>query len=301
MTPNELVEVDSALWDRMIPEIRAIICTYILYFLYSSRQKILLRFVNLKFLASLKSRRAIRFYVVFGLLVVMFFACNNLLMPWYVNKGGEIPTPSVIGVKFEVAQQLLDSLGLSPRQGDIRPDNKYPIGTVINQNPVAGKMVNQGRRVYLTISGGERLVVVPNIKGRTLRDATFQLEREGLKLGEIKYDTSGEFPANTVISQDVPADMKIKRESQVAVTISQGKTAPNTQVPNLNGKTLTEAEKILKGMGLILGNINYQPLANFLPNTIIDQFPHVGELVPAGQAIDVVVVKAANSKGEIFE
>jgi len=222
-------------------------------------------------------------------------------MPWYVNKGGEMAVPSVIGLKFEDAQRLLDSLGLSPRQGDIRPDNKYPIGSVINQNPTAGKMVNQGRRIYLTISGGERLVVVPNIKGRTIRDATFQLDREGLKLGTTQFSVSDEFPINTIISQSVPADMKVKRETYISVVVSQGKTAPSIQVPSLNGKTLTEAQKILKDIGLILGNVNYQPLPNFLPNTIIDQFPHVGELVPYGQAVDVIVVKAGVKSGEEFE
>jgi eukaryotic-like serine/threonine-protein kinase len=256
---------------------------------------------QLKFPKSLTSRKAIRFYIIASILVIFFFLGNDMLMPWYVNRGGKMPTPSVIGMRFEEAQRILDSMGLSPRQGDIRPDNKYPIGSVINQNPPPGKVVNSGRRVYLTISGGEKLVVIPNLKGRTIRDATFALERQGLKLGTIQYALSDEFPVNTVISQETPADMKARRETYVSVTVSQGKTAASIAVPDLNGKTLADADKILKGIGLVLGNVNYQPLPNFLPNTIIDQFPHIGEMVPAGQAIDVVVVKAGEKSGEKFE
>jgi eukaryotic-like serine/threonine-protein kinase len=255
----------------------------------------------LKFPKSLTSLNAIRVYIILGSLVLLFFVGNDFVMPWYVDRGGEMPTPSVIGMRFEDAQQILDSLGLSPRQGDIRLDNKYPIGSVINQNPPPGKMVNQGRRIYLTISGGEKLVIIPNLKGRTIRDATFQLERQGLKLGSIQYALSDEFPMNTVISQEVPFGMKVRRETYVSVTVSQGRTAASIAVPDLNGKTLTEAEKVLKEMGLTLGNVTYQPLPNFLPNTIIDQFPHIGEMVPMGQAVDVVVVRAGDKGGEKFE
>lgn len=217
-------------------------------------------------------------------------------MPWYVDRGGEMSTPSVIGMKFEDAQRLLDSLGLNGMQGDIRADHKYPVGSVINQNPPPGKLVNHGRRIYLTISGGEKLVVVPNLRGRTVRDGTFRLEREGLKLGSIEYATSDEFPPNTIISQQIPPDMKVRHDTYVSVVVSEGKTSNRVAVPNLNGKTLADAEQALKAIGLVLGNVAFEPLPSFLPNTIIDQFPHSGETVSQGQAVDVVVVKEAEAK-----
>jgi len=207
-------------------------------------------------------------------------------------------TPLVVGLKFEDAQSKLDSMGLNGMQGDIRADNKYPVGSVINQNPPPGKMVNAGRRIYLTISGGEKLVVVPTLRGRTLRDATFQLEREGLKLGSVEYDTSDQYPPNTVISQQVAPSLKVRHQTYVSVVVSQGRSSDRIAVPALNGKTLTDAEQTLKSHGLTLGNVTYQPLPNFLPNTIIDQFPHAGELVGITQAVDVVVVKAADTHGD---
>lgn len=249
----------------------------------------------------LRSNRAKKIYIAFALFILLFFVCNDLLMPWYVNQRGEVTVVSVVGLPYEEAVKVLDSLGLQSRQGDIRNDRTHKPGTVINQNPPAGKKVNKGRRIYLTISGGEQLVEVPNLKGRTIRDARFQLERQGLKLGEIEYQPSDEFPENTIIEQRVSAGAKIKRDNFVGVTVSQGKLTDKVEVPNVIHKSLTQAEQLLTNQGLKVGNITYQPIAELLPNSIIDQFPRPGELVMKGQAIDLFVVQGAEKKKEIQE
>ena len=65
-------------------------------------------------------------------------------------------------------------------------------------------------------------VLVPNLKGRTIRDAKFALEREGLKLGGIEYRPSDDFPASTIMEQEVAAGQQVKRDRYVAVVVSQG-------------------------------------------------------------------------------
>ena len=192
-------------------------------------------------------------------------------------------------------------MGLEARQGETRVDKDHLAGIVIIQNPAQGSKVKKGRRIYLTISEGEQLVQVPNIRGRTLRDASFVLEREGLKLGAVEYQSSEESPPNTVIEQKVAPGTKVKRDIYVSVVISQGKTDRKVSVPDLRGKTLTEAGKILANNGLKLGNITYIPSTELLPNTVVDQFPRVSELVAFGQAIDLFVVQGGEKKKNILE
>ncbi len=242
-----------------------------------------------------------KIFLVLALFVLIFFVCNDLLMPWYVNQGGQVLVPSVVGVRFEAAQRTLDSIGLIPRQGDLRTDREYPEGTVMSQNPLAGRKVNKGRRIYLTISSGEQLVSVPNLKGRTLRDARFQLERQGLKLGALDYSPSDEFPENTIIEQNLASGIKVRRDVYVSIVVSQGKISNKISVPDLNGKTLTQAQQILASHGLKLGNITYQQVPDLLPNTIVDQFPRASELVAVGQAIDVFVVQGSEKKHDVLE
>src|SRR5690349_23660388 len=173
----------------------------------------------------LRSRKAKRFYLIAGGVIVLIIFLNNVLLPWYVNSGGIISVPSVVGKKFADGRRILDSLGLKPQQGDTIVDNEHPAGVIIIQNPSDGAKVKRGRRVYLTLSAGEALATVPNIKGRTLRDAKFALEREGLKLGAIEYQASDQFPQGTIVEQQTPSGKQIRRDGYISVVVSQGPTS----------------------------------------------------------------------------
>ncbi|HTK83314.1 MAG TPA: PASTA domain-containing protein [Bacteroidota bacterium] len=249
----------------------------------------------------LKSRKAKRFYLIIGGVIVLIIFLNNILLPWYVNSGGIISVPSVVGKKFADGRRILDSLGLKPQQGDTIVDNEHPAGVIIIQNPSVGANVKRGRRVYLTISAGEALATVPNIKGRTLRDAKFALEREGLKLGAIEYQPSDQFPQGTIVEQQTSSGKQIRREGYISVVVSQGPTSDKVTVPDLNKVTLTEAQRVLQSLGLKVGNITYVPAPELLPNTVVQQFPLSGDLVASGQAVDLFVVQAVDKKKDLFE
>jgi serine/threonine-protein kinase len=252
--------------------------------------------VSSNFAKILSSSRAKKVYVIVSALLALLLVCDNIVMPWFVSQGGIVEVPEVMGLKFERAQTILDSLGLQARQGEVRPDLKYPLGTVIAQAPAAGAKVRPGRRIYLSVSGGEPIAEIPTLKGRSLRDAKFALERVGLELGPTTYVPSEDFPPNTVIDQAAPAGTRIRRGSFVSVVISQGKEADRIAVPEVVGKILPEAEKILTQRGLKVGNISYQENLELLPSTVLAQYPRGGELVGLGQPIDLFVVQVGAKK-----
>lgn len=233
--------------------------------------------------------------------LILFVLFNYVLMPYYVNAPGEVALASTIGMTYEEAAKVLDAAGLTVLQGDTRSDARYPIGTVIGQHPLPGKTVNRGRRVYLTVSGGEKLVIVPNVKGRSSRDARFQLEREGLTLGEIEYESSPEFPTGTVIRQRIPAGTSVKKESAVPVVISKGNSPDSLLMPELTGKTLIEATSLLKTIGLTVGNVSYKSSTTMLPNTVMDFFPRAGSVVTQGQAVDFILAGEPVQEGDVLE
>lgn len=250
----------------------------------------------------LASSAAKKIYLGAVILAVLFFAFNDLLLPWYVNSGGILKVPSVIGRRFEDAQRMLDSIGLEARMGEIRPDRTHPEGVVVDQNPSAGHEVKRGRRIYLGVSGGEQLVEVPNVRGRSLRDARFALEREGLRLGAAQYEHSEEYPENTIVEQAIIPGARVKRDTYVSVVISKGSGSQDVTVPDLTGKTLGEAEALLTQANLKLGNISYMPSSDLLPNTIVEQFPRGGDTVSKGQPVDLFVVQGGEpTRQEILE
>jgi beta-lactam-binding protein with PASTA domain len=240
-----------------------------------------------------------KFLIATGSIVGLFVLMNYIVLPAYVWHGGTLTVPNITGMPFDSARALLDDAGLQTVQSDTRPDPDYPLGTVINQNPQTGAVVKHGRRVYLTLSGGEAQVLVPSLRGRSTRDAKFALERYGLKLGGISFAASGDFPENTIIEQSISPEAKVNRGTVVNVTVSRGPENHQIEVPQLVGKSTTEAERLLLSAHLKVGNITFQSSFDLLPNTVVDQFPRAGEMVNEDQAVDLFIVKAGKPTEEI--
>lgn len=253
------------------------------------RQKLWLRF--------LKRHKTLAWSL--GVLMGLFLLLNYVVLPLYVNHGSRLTVPSVVGLTLEQARSALDSASLQAVEADTRPDPEMPAGTVIAQNPTEYAVVKEGRRVYLTISGGEVQVYVPLLRGRSMREARFTLERHGLRLGEITLVSAEGFPENTIVDQSIAADTKVTKGSRVGLSVSSGRGASETTVPQVTGKMINEAEKILLQAGLRIGQVNYQPSFDLVPNTIVDQFPRAGEAARQGDAVDLFVVKSGRPSEEI--
>jgi len=228
--------------------------------------------------------------LIFGILIIF----DTIIMPLYVS-GNETKVPNVIGLNKDEAINLLEKSNFVPIIQTTRYDDRYGKDKVIFQKPNQGSLVKEGRRVYLTISGGEPLVRVPFIVNKTLRDAQITLERAGFKIGKIDSIES-ELPVNTIVEQEYFQGRELPKGSSIGVKISLGPQAGMIRAPGLLGKSLTEAEGILNKMELQLGNKTYIHSSNLLPNTIVDQQPSEGSLLKIGDSINVVIT--TNKFGE---
>jgi beta-lactam-binding protein with PASTA domain len=233
---------------------------------------------------------------VFIILVVLFFIIDGIVMPFYVQKGKITKVPNVVGMPLEDAKKKIREAGLDPKKAEYKAEKKYEIGTVISQNPSAESEVKYGRGIYLIVSGGEDLVEVPGLRGKSIREATFSLERHDLKIGNISYEPSDEIFENTIIRQTPPAKAKIREGGYIDVVVSQGKGTNAHLIPDVSMKTLTEAEKILTNAGFQVGKVTYQINMDLLPNTVLEQYPRAGELIQLGQAVDLIVAQKAELK-----
>ncbi len=246
-------------------------------------------------LSVLKSRWFV--YPIGGMILILLLA-NYVVLPWYVHHGGTLNVPDLTGMKVEDALARLEEIGLVGIQGEVILDNQFPVGTVVTQNPRPNSVVKYGRHVYLTVCGGEVLVSVPSLRGRSLRDARFALERNGIVLGEVHYAASDSLPANTVMGQTLAPGARVKKGATIDVVVSVGHGVLAFEVPDLTGKSLGEAERILARMGLKIGTVTYQINPELLPNTIVDQFPLPGSPADSTRRVDLFVVKAGRIQDE---
>lgn len=227
--------------------------------------------------------------IVFISILILFLVLDKIIMPFYVSSE-EITIPSVIGKKETEAIDILESKGFEVFIADTIYGNEIPAGKIFMQRPDAGKVVKSGRTIYLFVSGGEKIVIVPSLKGKSVIDSKFSLERVGLKLGKVEYLQSN-YPKDMVFDQQFIEGTKLKRGASINVFVSSGNLSGNIIVPDLVGKSLTEARQILIDSTLQVGKINYLISNTLLPNTVLDQYPVYGNKLKSGDKVDLFITK----------
>ncbi|PZN13459.1 MAG: Stk1 family PASTA domain-containing Ser/Thr kinase [Bacillota bacterium] len=143
-----------------------------------------------------------------------------------VSKGPEwLAAPDVRGLSERDARIRLENAGLAASVR-YRHDQAAP-GTVIEQDPGPGSPIQAGMTVYLTVSEGpeERSVQVPSLFGLVLDDARAELQRVGLRAGEVR-EVFSDYPAGTVIGQNPPAATAVRPGTAVALVVSKGDEPP---------------------------------------------------------------------------
>ncbi len=222
-----------------------------------------------------------------GVFIVFIVALDFLIMPMVVSSE-IISVPNVTNKHKDEAIKILEAANLSPVLQDPRYDENVKKDFVMLQRPEAGSLVKKGRRVYLAISGGDEKVIMPNLYGKTSKDAQLTLENAGLKLGFVDQEASEE-GQNLVISQQFVPNSTLNKGTPVNITVSIGPAEGMVRVPGLLGKSLKEAETILLGAGLKTGKVEYHYSPGLLPNTIMEQTPSEDSLLKVGDGVDLVI------------
>jgi eukaryotic-like serine/threonine-protein kinase len=129
-------------------------------------------------------------------------------------------------------------------------------------------------------------VSVPSVVGLTYDDAARRLSDSGLKasLGETRV--SGEAPRSTVLSQNPQPGARLPRGDRVSLDVSAGQE--RSSIPKLIGLTRAQAEGALQKVGLAPGRVT-EHADDHARGTVISTQPGVGQVVPVGTAVDLVL------------
>lgn len=224
-------------------------------------------------------------------LILFTIVIDKLIMPIVVNHGNERELPDVIEMTLDQAKKVLEKEGFNVIVKDSLYDANHDLGTIIEQSPYPFATVKEGRRVYLTISIGDKPIVMPKLIGLSPRDAELTIKSYNLKMGSKSYMPSDIFLEGTVIGQSYPQGQQIKANTRINITISIGKLKEEKTVPSLVGKSLYEAKESLKLNNIAIGEITYEERDKILPETVLKQSLEPGKKVEPGEIIDLVVSK----------
>ncbi len=225
----------------------------------------------------------------FFMLVLVLIILDQFMMPWYTKHGEALAVPNVIAQRFEDAKELLELQGLKVIKAGEKNNAQLPFGYVVEQNPRPARLVKMGRRVYLTISSGEREFQMPNLVGLSETNARERLKSYSLRLEDIVYKYSPKEPGNVVMAQSVDLGTLVKVGAPIEITVSLGKPTENVIVPSLLAKTLDVAKRELQKADLVLGKIRYKIDDVLIPNSVLIQSLDAGTEVAHGDTVDLLI------------
>lgn len=133
-----------------------------------------------------------------------------------------------------------------------------PAGTVLKQSPSAGRSVEPGATVTLTVSRGPRTIELPDLSDYEYRDAENEIRRLDLTVGETQYEFSETVLQNDVIRTDPPAFSSLGEGETVTLYVSLGPETEQAVMPNLVGRTEQDAIAAIEALGLTFAGTRTQ-------------------------------------------
>ncbi len=104
----------------------------------------------------------------------------NTTIHVYISTGaGEIKVPNVLGYDSDAAMNMLKDQNFTPLR-DYAFSDTVASGKVISQSPESGAAAKKGDTVKIVVSQGREAVEVPDVRNRSVEEATGMLSDKGL-------------------------------------------------------------------------------------------------------------------------
>ncbi|MCS7005078.1 MAG: PASTA domain-containing protein [Cytophagales bacterium] len=264
-----------------------------------------LKFYWEKFLEILRenSLRSVLIHIsiALGIFFLIIYTFYYIYLPIATRHGETITVPDLRGMTEQEVAAFLSSRDLRYEIADSTYVDSLPAGVVISQFPEANQLVKLQRKIYLTINTYQAPSVrIPNVFDVSRKNAELILKSVGLKIGKVEYEP--DLAANAVLKiryqnkiytrEDEAQGIRLPKGAVVDLILGDGLGTIDIEVPDVTGMLLTEAEELLAGIGLTIGNIQYIQSSDAPTGTILSQTPMAekGTKIRIGSSLDLIVV-----------
>ncbi len=211
-------------------------------------------------------------------------------LEFHTNHGEEVPVPNVVNMTIHQAIKVLDDSGLEYEVDSFKYDPKFRPFQVLAVFPAPGANVKNGRVINVKVNPRTWAKVgIPDIIDRYKGLAFNQLNLVGLKVGDTLYEPSIQRDAVLRIlynGTSVKPGTQIPRFSSVDLVIGSGPLR-NVAIPNLVGRTVQEARKIIAQALFEVGIVDHEDGGKDESDIIYYQDPEFGSLRDQGMQIDL--------------
>ena len=247
-----------------------------------------------------RRRRSRKVTMLTGVFCVLLLSLALVAFLWnfwlkdLFSASEKVEIPDFSGQKYEDVINNKEYKGLYNFSERVAIDTEHDYGTIIGQTPAAHKNMSKlsnGIDIEFTISSGYTQVEVPAVGDgkytgeeakKILEDAGFVVQTNTAPSGSIKEGYVISCTPETGTNQDIG--------STITILISSGPEKTTVEMPELEGKNITEARAIIEENRLKLSDdITYTPNSGKTSGTIIGQVPKPGVSVSNGTTVYVEV------------
>jgi serine/threonine-protein kinase len=237
-------------------------------------------------------RRTALKFAGFGLLAVLVVVAVTLLLlrPWASDVTPQVSIPRVTDMSAVDAKAELERMGFRVNQRD-EPSPTIAIGAPTRTTPGEGVKVDKGATVTLYVSTGPPRQQLPDLRGRTLADATAELNSLGFtSTRSLEVSSTADLKGKVVGT--TPAARSTQAVTEL-ITIQVGTGPRKVTVPDLTGQREAQARTNLDQLDLVIAVVAAD---SELPSgTVLSTSPGAGEVVDEKSTVQVTI-----SRGNMF-
>lgn len=231
--------------------------------------------------------------IVALLVLVLLIAVDKIVMPILAGRYADrAEVPNVLTLPADKAAETLAAAGFGV---EWNPEERYSSevaqGSVLGQTPVAGRVAKLGRTVILTKSKGLREVEIPDLRGKSQKQATMFITRAGLVEGPVIKGAHVSIPRGVIIRTEPAAGSFARIGDTIRVVISAGEKGNKVALPNYVDAPFDSVKTVIEKNGFKLGEVKYDSIPERISGTVVSEMPRPGEYLPKGTVVDFVVAK----------
>ncbi len=207
----------------------------------------------------------------------------------------EVQVPDLTGRTLSDAQTLARRGHLSVQLVEQRHSRTTPAGSVLSQDPPAGRTVKVNRVIGLITSLGPEMVEVPDVRRHSLEEARVTIEQTRLAVGELREAYDQAVPSGFILLQDPASGASVERGTAVNLTVSKGQRT--LVLPDLVGRSLDDARRMLQDLGVTLRAVDQVPRGDVPPGQVVAMTPPAGAQIRHEDAVSVTIAVRPGAGG----
>ena len=203
----------------------------------------------------------------------------------FVSDGeGKATVPKVAGLDLVTATSQLEKAGFEVTPANEQSDTVKQ-GLVTRTDPVGGTKVAPNSKVTIFVSAGPAPVLIPDVAGLSIVDATQKLAAAGFRVSQTN-EASSTVAAGRVIRTQPAAGTPQAKDTTVAIVVSSG--PKQATVPDVVGLTQSAAVNAISAAGF---QVNVSQAVSTATNIgkVIGQSPAALTKADVGSTVTITV------------